>query len=127
MLGVMKRKPKRAPSAAKTAESPQRRNLVGLVLVGLFVTFCLYLIFVERTPLNQGQSATTASGATGLQLGTPAPGTPGGAPARTGTPWEHDETTNHHWDPRPGHQHWHQGPPPPDLVAAWRGESGQTP
>ena len=26
-------------------------------------------------------------------------------------PWTYDSVTNQHWDP--GHQHWHQGPPPP--------------
>lgn len=27
-------------------------------------------------------------------------------------PWQYDPATNKHWDPRPGHNHWHNGPPP---------------
>jgi hypothetical protein len=35
-----------------------------------------------------------------------------GAPMRQGKPWEYDAASNMHFDPSPGHQHWHQGPPP---------------
>ncbi len=28
------------------------------------------------------------------------------------TPWQYDPATNKHWDPRPGHVHWHSGPAP---------------
>ena len=28
------------------------------------------------------------------------------------TPWQYDPATNKHWDPRPGHVHWHTGLPP---------------
>jgi hypothetical protein len=27
-------------------------------------------------------------------------------------PWEYDAASNRHWNPEPGHQHWHNGPPP---------------
>ena len=30
------------------------------------------------------------------------------------TPWQYDPATNKHWDPRPGHVHWHTGPAPPE-------------
>ena len=36
-----------------------------------------------------------------------------GLPQRTGRPWEYDAATNSHWDPSPGHEHWHSGPVPP--------------
>lgn len=44
-------------------------------------------------------------------------------PATAGTPepWEYNPITNQHWDPRPGHEHWHAGPPPDDPVAAMQG------
>ncbi len=30
-------------------------------------------------------------------------------------PWQYDPVTNKHWNPLPGHQHWHNGTaPPPD-------------
>ena len=49
---------------------------------------------------------TTTAPATTL---TPLPGTPGGEiPA----PWYHDTLNNRHWNPEPGHAHWHPGPPP---------------
>lgn len=27
-------------------------------------------------------------------------------------PWQYDEASNKHWNPTPGHVHWHDGPPP---------------
>lgn len=39
-------------------------------------------------------------------------GSPPGAPARQGQPWEYDAASNMHFDPSPGHNHWHAGPPP---------------
>lgn len=35
-----------------------------------------------------------------------------GAPTRLGQAWEYDAASNTHFDPSPGHNHWHQGPPP---------------
>ncbi len=66
----------------------------------------------------------TASGVTvlsiSLRAAPPAPAAP--APlaavpttaALTGQPkpWEYDAAGNRHWNPEPGHQHWHNGPPP---------------
>lgn len=28
-------------------------------------------------------------------------------------PWEYDAARDRHWNPEPGHNHWHEGPPPP--------------
>ena len=30
-----------------------------------------------------------------------------------GQPWQYDPDTNKHWNPLPGHEHWDDGPPPP--------------
>ncbi len=44
------------------------------------------------------------------------PATAGGT--ATPKPWQYDPASNRHWDPRPGHQHWHMGTPPanPDAL-----------
>ena len=34
------------------------------------------------------------------------------APGEHPTPWEYDVARNRHYDPRPGHMHWHSGAPP---------------
>ncbi len=61
-------------------------------------------------PAPQEPAVTTAS------LGNPLPLTPGvpipGGGSATPKPWQYDPVTNKHWDPRPGHQHWHPGLPP---------------
>lgn len=52
-----------------------------------------------------------------------APVVPGGAttgaalaPGEHPTPWQYEVAKNRHYDPRPGHQHWHEGPPPADTT-----------
>ena len=40
------------------------------------------------------------------------------APGENPTPWEYDVAKNRHYDPRVGHQHWHNGPPPADTANA---------
>ncbi len=40
------------------------------------------------------------------------------APGENPTPWEYDVQRNRHYDPREGHQHWHNGPPPADTTQA---------
>ena len=37
------------------------------------------------------------------------------APGEHPTPWEFDVARNRYYDPRPGHEHWHTGPPPADT------------
>ena len=39
-------------------------------------------------------------------------------PGENPTPWQYDVAKNRHYDPRPGHQHWHNGPPPADTSTA---------
>ena len=36
-------------------------------------------------------------------------------PGENPVPWQYDVAKNRHYDPRPGHQHWHDGPPPADT------------
>lgn len=31
-------------------------------------------------------------------------------------PWQYDQASNKHWNPTPGHEHWHDGPPPDGVV-----------
>ena len=59
-----------------------------------------------RPPANP---TTTTAPATTLTPLTPLPGTPGG---EIPTPWYFDTLNNRHWNPDPGHAHWHPGPPP---------------
>jgi hypothetical protein len=40
------------------------------------------------------------------------------APGEKAVPWQYDVAKNRHYDPRPGHQHWHNGPPPADTSQA---------
>lgn len=42
------------------------------------------------------------------------------------TPWQYDPVTNQHWDPTPGHVHWHPGPPPGSPGATNLGASSVT-
>lgn len=37
-------------------------------------------------------------------------------------PWQYDQASNKHWNPTPGHEHWHDGPPPDGVV-----QGGATP
>ena len=82
-----------------------------------------------------GASAPTPSGAFGRLVPgrnsqAPIPVSPGGqiralpgsnsalAPGENPTPWQYDLARNRHYDPRPGHRHWHNGPPPADTTQA---------
>jgi hypothetical protein len=40
------------------------------------------------------------------------------APGENPAPWQYDVAKNRHYDPRSGHQHWHNGPPPSDTSQA---------
>src|SRR5262245_54386605 len=57
-----------------------------------------------------GRSPTEAQQGTNLSIPSGNALQPGENPA----PWEYDVVKNRHYDPRPGHQHWHSGPPPAD-------------
>lgn len=74
-------------------------------------------------PANAGAQANAGTPANGqpIALDNGATLTPSNAPPgfnRTGTPWEYDATFNRHWDPTPGHVHWHDGPPPGTIENA---------
>jgi hypothetical protein len=53
------------------------------------------------TPAQQGQNVSVG-GASGNAL----------QPGENPKPWEYDVAKNRHYDPSPGHRHWHDGPPP---------------
>ena len=61
-----------------------------------------------RTPVSTAVPAFGQTGSTStLNPGIPNP-----------TPWQYDPVTNKHYDPTPGHVHWHTGLPPGDPGAA---------
>lgn len=43
------------------------------------------------------------------------------APGEHPAPWQYDVARNRYYDPRPGHQHWHNGPPPADTTSTSSG------
>ncbi len=48
-------------------------------------------------------------------------------PGENAIPWQYDVAKNRHYDPRPGHQHWHSGPPPSDTTMAVTTTGGSAP
>jgi hypothetical protein len=48
---------------------------------------------------------------TPIQIATPL------GPNEHPAPWEYDVEHDRHYDPRPEHRHWHQGPPPAGLAS----------
>lgn len=83
---------RKTPRPAKKKGNTQKiLNRIGLVLVAAFMAFALYVIFTQPPPEATG----------GPKL-----------PQRVGSPWEYDERFNAYWDPREGHEHWHEGEPP---------------
>lgn len=79
-----------APPAPKT-----RRDvwLIGIGLAALVAVTILALVSVNRRPVAQPGGPTSLL--------------PGGRQPKA---WEFDAANNRHWDP--GHNHWHDGPPP---------------
>jgi len=75
-------------------ESPGKKTIV---LAALFLAAVVLLVGVwSFKPTGE-----TASG-------------PNWLPGTTPGPWQFDASGNRHWDPRSGHEHWHNGPPPPE-------------
>ena len=109
-------------------------NAAGLVLVALVIIGALYGTFSQRSGLTRPPATTGPPGSPtaqsqppaqspapmtapatvppSFQVQPPMPAATPAAPARQGAPWEFDPVTNMHWDPRPGHEHWHSGAPP---------------
>jgi hypothetical protein len=92
------RKYKKCHGRAAQPKSSAVPVVVGLLVAGLAATAYL----------------TQSSGG---GMGAAPGGSPSGAPARMGQPWEYDAASNMHFDPSPGHNHWHAGPPPAGLGA----------
>ena len=55
---------------------------------------------------------------TARPLVSPGGGSSGVLPGENPVAWQYDVAQNRHYDPRPGHQHWHSGPPPGDTTGA---------
>lgn len=110
-----KTKKKAAPNA-ETKSGGGLGNTIGLIVVALLCALALWVLFGGSAP------ESTARPIPASQTVRPAPSTPTSvarpsqaqAPTRQGGPWEYDLATNHHWNPLPGHEHWHQGQPPPE-------------
>jgi hypothetical protein len=108
----------------KTTSSPAKRaaseggvsigNTIGLIVVALVCALALWGIFGQGSPQETTARPIPASQTLRPATSAPSPVSVTPKPTRTGTPWEYDAATNHHWDPRPGHEHWHQGQPPPE-------------
>jgi len=79
--------------------APTPSSVFGIVQPGL----------TGRPPIPQSNVGTT------IPIGA---GKGGLAPGENPMPWEYDIAKNRHYDPRPGHQHWHNGPPPADTTQA---------
>jgi hypothetical protein len=81
------------------------------------------------TALSVSLRAGPAPAPAPAQLATPAQAPLAGGPldstlAGQPRPWEYDPVGNRHWNPEPGHQHWHNGPPP--APAQTQTSSGST-
>ena len=86
----------------------QRRGLISarlvltsglIVLVGGGITVLALTMSSSQSPESAIQNATpTAGAAGGVALA-----------GQTPAPWQYDPVTNKHWDPSPGHNHWHDG------------------
>lgn len=68
---------------------------VPLIVVTLLIAVAAAFYFLQPKPAGVVPAGSAA-----------------GAPARMGSPWEFDSASNTHFDPSPGHNHWHAGPPP---------------
>jgi len=88
-------------------------NTIGLIVVALFCVVALWGIFGGSAPESTARPIPASQTVRPIAASVPAVA-PAPAPTRSGQPWEYNAATNHHWDPRPGHQHWHQGQPPPE-------------
>lgn len=81
-----------------------------------------------RTVTMAGLILLAAGGIVGLSVAVPdrdaapvvqpvaATSTPNASGGGTPRPFQYDPVNNRHWDPRPGHMHWHSGPPPANLA-----------
>ncbi len=102
-------------SAAMNVEErrPRRPSLRFVLLCAMILLVSggivgLSLSLPEKTARPNVQAfGTTVSTPTTLNPAIPNP-----------APWQYDQVTNQHWDPTPGHVHWHSGLPPANPGAA---------
>jgi hypothetical protein len=89
--------PPKAAAATKAVDP----KVAAWVVAGLIAVVGLLAFF-----LRSGQPTPSAPPEP------PSAGSSGPPGSRTPGPWEYDPVANQHWNPEPGHNHWHSGPPP---------------
>ncbi len=92
------------PAAPRPAPGAKLKSYLSLTLAFVLALALIAILIADI-------AATTPASAPTFTL-------PGAGPAAEHTgptpePWFYDEANNQHWNPTPGHNHWHQGPPPP--------------
>ena len=107
--------------SSKTKTNPQPKpskggglgNIIGLIVVALLCVLALWGLFGQGSPESTARPIPASETLRPVSAPIRAPtAVPTQKPTRSGQPWEYDTATDYHWDPRAGHEHWHQGPPP---------------
>ncbi|HEY0967613.1 MAG TPA: SEC-C metal-binding domain-containing protein [Opitutaceae bacterium] len=93
----------------ETSPAGQPKKSSAKLVVGTTITLVTVAIAVMVLVTNRRQGAPAPIVTADPNAAPVAIGLPGGA---TPAPWYYDTTLNRHWDPTPGHNHWHNGPPP---------------
>lgn len=114
----------RGPSAgAEPAPAAQPKSsakfVVGITVALVTAAIAVMALVTDRRPGAPAPIMTADPGAAPV-----ATGLPGGV---TPAPWYYDATLNRHWDPTPGHNHWHSGPPPVVAGLPMNGATSATP
>lgn len=95
---------------SELSHSTNRPSLIKTI-VPLFLVFSLAVALVML--LIADISSTAPQAPATFAVPGAVPGTATSTPSETPEPWFFDEANNQHWNPTVGHNHWHQGPPPP--------------
>ena len=95
-------------------------NTIGTIAIAMVLGAVLYAVIFKKQqpPAPPATSAAPATTAATTAAATTPPPQPAACPTRAGSPWEFDAPTNCHWNPAPGHVHWHQGPAPDAATQA---------
>ena len=83
-----------------------------IVVAGAAITALALIRYETGTDAAPAQTPAVISGTFSNTLGATQLTPQANASNQARTPWEYDPVTDRHWDPRPGHNHWHNGPPP---------------
>ena len=102
---------KKAAPKTETKTGGGLGNTIGLIVVALACAVALWGLFGGSAPESTARPIPASQTVRPITSSAPTV-QPSRAPTRAGTPWEYDAAANYHWNPLPGHQHWHQGQPP---------------